>query len=189
MRRLETDRLVIRNWRREDSDLFFEINSDERVMAFFPARRDRAESDEIMERLRIAIGVRGYGFFALELKQTGEPLGFAGIAPTDIVPSIPGECIEIGWRLAARFWGNGYATEAAQRLLEFGFDEVGLEEIVSFAVWNNHASTAVMRRIGMRADPSGDFDHPNVPDTHPGLRRHVFYRLAASDWRQTKKAG
>jgi RimJ/RimL family protein N-acetyltransferase len=186
---LETERLLIRNWRKDDAGFFHEINSDEQVMAFFPFRRDRAQSEEFMERVRTAINERGYGFFALELKQTGEPIGFAGISPTDIVPAIPGECIEIGWRLAGRFWGNGYATEAAEKLLEFGFDRLGLDEIVSFAVWNNHASTAIMRRIGMRRDPGGDFDHPNVPETHPQLKRHVLYRLAASDWRQTKKAG
>ena len=63
-----------------------------------------------------------------------------------------------------------------------------LEEIVSFAVWNNHRSTAVMERLGMRHDPAGDFDHPRVPDTHPHLRRHVLYRLTRSEWQERKKA-
>jgi len=186
---IETDRLRIRNWEDRDRNLFYQINSDDRVMAFFPFRRDRAQSDEMMDRLRDDIDRRGYGFTALELKHTGEPIGFAGINTTDIVPAIPGECVEIGWRLAPDFWGKGYATEAAKRLLAFGFEDLGLREIVSFAVWNNHPSTAVMRRIGMVADPAGDFDHPYVPDTHPQLKRHVFYRITANNWRQTKKAG
>jgi RimJ/RimL family protein N-acetyltransferase len=97
--------------------------------------------------------------------------------------------VEIAYGIVPDYEGRGYATEAAEKLLEFGFDWLGLDEIVSFAVWNNHASTAIMRRIGMRRDPGGDFDHPNVPETHPQLKRHVLYRLAASDWRQTKKAG
>jgi RimJ/RimL family protein N-acetyltransferase len=67
-------------------------------------------------------------------------------------------------------------------LLVFGFGELGLEEIISFAVWNNERSTAVMRRIGMTRDPEGDFDHPRVPDTHPQLRRHVLYSLKRQDW-------
>jgi RimJ/RimL family protein N-acetyltransferase len=189
MNPIETERLIIRNWCDRDRDLFFEINSDDRVMAFFPFRRDRAQSDSMMDRLRADNERRGYGFAALELKATGATIGFAGLAPTDLVASIKGECVEIGWRLAPRHWGKGHATEAANRLLAFGFDELALPEIVSFAVWNNHPSTAVMRRIGMVADPAGDFDHPNVPDTHPHLKRHVLYRLAASDWRQRKKAG
>ena len=189
MRPIATERLIIRNWRESDRDFFHEINSDDRVMAFFPFRRDRAQSDALMDRLREDIEARGHGFTALELKETGEPIGFVGLAATSLVPSIAGECIEIGWRLAPRFWGKGYATEAARRLLSFGFDELRLSEIVSFAVWNNHASTAVMRRIGMAADPDGDFDHPGVPDTHADLKRHVLYRISASDWRQMKKAG
>lgn len=186
---IETDRLVIRNWEDRDRDLFYEINSDDRVMAFFPFRRDRIQSDEMMDRISADIEGRGYGFTAIELKHTGETVGFAGLNPTNFVPTLPGDCVEIGWRLAHRHWGNGYATEAAERLLAFGFDDLGLSEIVSFAVWNNHASTAVMRRIGMIADPAGDFDHPHVPETHPQLKRHVLYRISANIWRQTKKAG
>lgn len=189
MKPIETDRLIIRNWRDGDRDLFHEINSDDRVMAFFPFRRDRAQSDAFLERIRAEIDTRGYGFTALELKETCETIGFAGLMPTRIVPSLPAGCVEIGWRLATRFWGHGYATEAAERLLAFGFDELDLPEIVSFAVWNNHASTAVMRRIGLVPHPEGDFDHPDVPDTHPHLKRHVLYWLDASAWRERKKAG
>lgn len=189
MKPLETERLVIRNWHDGDRDLFFEINSDDRVMAFFPFRRDRAESDVFLDRIRKDIVTRGYGFTALQLKSTGETIGFAGLMPTQIVPSAPEGCVEIGWRLATRYWGNGYVTEAAERLLAFGFEDLGLTEIVSFAVWNNDASTAVMRRIGMTPYPAGDFDHPYVPDTHPHLKRHVLYRMSASTWRATKKAG
>lgn len=186
---IETDRLRIRNWKDRDRDLFYEINSDDRVMAFFPFRRDRIQSDEMMDRLRDDIDRRGYGFAALQLIETGETIGFAGLNLTTTVPSMQDGCVEIGWRLATRFWRHGYATEAAERLLAFGFNDLGLSEIVSFAVWNNHASTAVMRRIGMIADPAGDFDHPDVPDTHKQLKRLVLYRLDASAWRTRKKAG
>ena len=84
--------------------------------------------------------------------------------------------VEVGWRLAAEWWGRGYATEAAREALRFGFTEAGLTEIVSFTVPANEPSRAVMRRIGMTHDPAGDFDHPALP---PGshLRRHVLYRL------------
>ena len=91
--------------------------------------------------------------------------------------------VEIGWRLAPEFWGNGYATEAGGELLRFGFEELDLAEIVSFAVRQNEPSMAVMHRLGMRHEPAGDFDHPKVPDTHPHLKRHVFYTLSRTDWR------
>lgn len=179
MKMLETARLVIRNWEDRDRDLFHEINSDERVMEFFPFRRSRAETDALLDRLRDDIGRNGFGFCALELKVTREAVGFAGLNRTDVVPGLPG-AMEIGWRLAFRHWGNGYATEAARELLAFGFRDLGLERVVSFAVAGNFRSTAVMERLGMIRDATHDFDHPGVPDTRPELSRHVFYRIDRS---------
>ena len=85
---------------------------------------------------------------------------------------------EIGWTLARRHWGHGYATEAARAALAFGFDSLALPEIVSFTVPGNTRSRALMERLGMTRDPADDFDHPSIPDGHP-LRRHVLYRLPA----------
>ncbi len=172
---LETERLIIRNWREQDRNLFHIINSDEQVMAFFPFKRSRQQSDEMMNRIQSSISSNGYGFTALELKATNEPIGFCGLADATAEDPQFKELIEIGWRLAPKFWGKGYATEAAKRLLEFGFEELGLSEVVSFAVHNNHRSTSVMERIGMQRRPEQDFDHPGVPDTHPHLKRHVVY--------------
>lgn len=182
MMRLETERLIIRNWEERDRELFHRINSDDDVMQFFPFRRSRAEADAFLDRIRAENEARGYGFAALELKETGACIGFAGLYPDDVAPSRPAGAVEIGWRLAPEFWGKGYVTEAAEALLVFGFEELGLEEIISFAVWNNERSTAVMRRIGMTRDLEADFDHPRVPDTHPQLKRHVLYSLKRQDW-------
>lgn len=182
MMRLETERLIIRNWEERDRELFHRINSDDDVMQFFPFRRSRAEADGFLDRIRAENEARGYGFAALELKETGACIGFAGLYPDDVAPSRPAGAVEIGWRLAPEFWGKGYVTEAAEALLVFGFKELGLEEIISFAVWNNDRSTAVMRRIGMTRDLEADFDHPRVPDTHPQLKRHVLYSLKHQDW-------
>lgn len=179
----ETDRLRIRNWRDDDLDLMHIINSDRDVMAFFPFRRDRQQCVELLQVLQKRIAETGYGFFALELKETGEPIGFAGLAMAGIEPILPEGTVEIGWRLATPHWGKGYATESAQALLKVGFNERGLREIVSFAVYNNHRSMAVMQRIGMKQDPSRSFDHPRVPETHPQLRRHTLYTLTSDDWR------
>ena len=84
-------------------------------------------------------------------------------------------CVEIGWRLAAPYWGRGYATEAARVAVAFGFTRAGLQEIVSFTVPANHRSIAVMERLGMRYD--GEFEHPKLAPGDP-LRRHVLYRLS-----------
>lgn len=178
---LTTERLIIRNWREEDRDLFHEINSDPDVMEFFPRRRNRAESDELFDYLKNMITDTGLGFYALELKATGETLGFCGIMRTAHEPAIPDGTVEIGWRLAKRHWGAGYVSEAATALLKHGFENHGLTEIVAFTVPQNRRSRAVMERIGMTHRPDRDFDHPKVPQTTPQFIRHVLYAISAPE--------
>lgn len=181
----ETPRLILREWKESDRNLFREINADDKVMEFFPFRRSHAEADAVLETINGMIRGSGYGFYAMELRQTGEVMGFCGISPViNLDPPFPLGTMEIGWRLATRFWGHGYVTEAAKSLLVLAFDEKETPEIVSFAVRDNHRSTRVMERIGLRRDPSRDFDHPRVPmQTHPLLRPHVTYALTLEEWR------
>lgn len=180
----ETARLRIRAWKESDRGLFFEINSDPKVMEFFPFRRNRTESDALFDRVGQGIADTGFGFFALALKTDDRPIGFCGLAHANLEPHLPKGTIEIGWRLAVPFWGKGYVTEAASDLLRYGFEEKGLGEIVSFAVAANTRSTAVMQRLGMRRDMNRDFDHPRVPADQPALVRHVLYAISAGDWRE-----
>lgn len=186
---LRTERLILRPWQERDREVFFEINSDPAVMRYFPFRRTRPESDAFFAELMKRQDQGTPTFQALELRETGDCLGFCGLHATDIEAVMAVGTVEIGWRLAARHWGNGYASEAAREWLRFGFEDLGLEEIVSFAVSANRRSTAVMERIGMRHDAVRDFDHPNISETLPDLRRHVFYCLTAGEWRRTKKGG
>jgi len=183
MKLAETDRLILRNWEERDRDLFQEINSDETVMAFFPMRRTREESDALFDMIRTMIAETGYGFPAVELKESGEVIGFTGLNKLYSADIKPEGTPEIGWRMATPHWGKGYATEAARAMIALAFNERGHDQIVSFAVADNHRSTAVMERLGMKRDRDGDFDHPSVPDSHPHLKRHVLYRLHKADWR------
>lgn len=185
---LRTERLILRNWEERDRDLFHRINSDDRVMEFFPFRRNRAEADAKMDEFRATLDRQGFGWAAAEIAATGNCIGFVGLSHTEDTPFMPQGGIEIGWRLAPEFWGQGYVAEAARAWLEHGFKTMKLAEIVSFAVTSNHRSTAVMQRIGMRADPARDFDHPRVPDSHPQLKRHSFYCITAGEWAEQKKA-
>jgi RimJ/RimL family protein N-acetyltransferase len=188
MKPIRTQRLILRNWEERDRDLFHRINSDDQVLEFFPFRRSRAEADAKMDEFRSWIEEDGYGFAAAEIAATGQCIGFVGLFDTEHLPFLPEGTIEIGWRLAPEFWGKGYVTEAAKAWLAFGFETLDLDEIVSFAVWNNRRSTAVMQRIGMTADPSRDFDHASVPDSHPHLKRHAFYTLSRRDWEKQRAA-
>lgn len=186
---ISTQRLILRNWRDGDRALFHQINSDERVMEFFPFRRSRAEADAKLDEFRAEIDRDGFGWTAVEVVDSGECIGFVGLHGAEHKPGPSSGAIEIGWRLAPQYWGKGYVTEAARAWLDFGFETLGLNEIVSFAVHDNTRSSAVMERIGMRRDPARDFDHADVPESHPHLKPHVFYSLARRDWLRHIEAG
>jgi RimJ/RimL family protein N-acetyltransferase len=176
---LTTRRLLLRPWRYADREPFAAMSADPQVMAHFPARLTRAESDALVERFEQSFAKRGWGWFAIEQRATGQFLGVAGMAYVRFdAPFTP--AVEIGWRLARPAWGRGIATEAATAVVTFAFDEVGLDEVVAIAVPANERSLAVMRRLGMTRDDSADFDHPLVSDT--SLRGHVLYRLTAEQW-------
>jgi ribosomal-protein-alanine N-acetyltransferase len=148
-------------------------------MEHFPRALTREESDELVDRIEAGFESRGFGLWAVDVREGGEFIGFIGLA----VPSFEAHfmpAVEVGWRLACPAWGYGYATEGARAALEFGIGEAGLEEIVSLTTPGNRRSWAVMERLGMRRDPADDFEHPNLVEEDP-LRRHVLYRLRKGD--------
>ena len=175
---LETERLLLREWRDEDREPFARMNADPRVMEFFAATLTAAQTDAMLERVQAHLDRHGFGWWPAELKETGAFIGFIGLA----VPYFEAHftpCVEIGWRLAAEHWGRGLATEGARAALRYGFEELGLREIVSFTVPANVRSRRVMEKLGMTRNPADDFDHPRIPEGHP-LRRHVLYRIVTN---------
>src|SRR2546423_7219905 len=165
MTELSTDRLLLRQWRDSDREPYAALNADPAVMEHFPAPQTREQSDGLIDRNMPLIDERGWGLWALEVKETGEFIGFTGLSvPSFDAPFMP--AVEIGWRLAKGAWGNGYATEAARAALAQGFGPGGLDEIVSFTAIPNVPSQRVMQRIGMVHDEAGDFDHPRIADGH-----------------------
>jgi len=177
---LTTERLVLRRWRESDREAFAHLNADPEVMRHFLRPLSREESDAFVDRIEARFEERGYGLWAVERRADEAFLGFTGLAyQTFEAPFTP--CVEVGWRLDTFAWGHGYTSEAGREALRFGFEEAGLDEIVSFTSPGNVASVRVMERIGMRRDPAGDFDYPNMPAGHP-LRRHVLYRLRREEF-------
>ncbi len=175
----DTPRLRLRAWRDADRAPFAAMNADPDVMAFFPALQGREASDASIDTWQAQFASQGWSNWAAALRDTGEFIGFVGLSvPRRVLPCSP--CVEIGWRLARAFWGRGLATEAARGAVRVGFEDLGLDEIVSFTALANRRSRAVMERLGMR-DAHEDFDHPGVPEGH-ALRRHCLYRLARADW-------
>ncbi len=174
----KTARLHLRQWRDSDSEPFAQLNADPRVMEFFPSTLDRAQSDAAIIRARNSIAERGWGFWAAELLDTQQFVGFIGIKPNQQMPFSP--CVEIGWRLTFAHWHKGYATEAAIASLRIGFEQLKLDEIVSFTSIHNHRSQTVMQRLRMHRDKD-TFQHPAVPDDSP-LKEHVLYRINRVQW-------
>ena len=177
---LATARLQLRQWREQDLEPFAALNADREAMRYFPATLTRAQSDEFARFVQGMLTVQGWGLWAVEVRQRAPFIGFVGLnRPRFEAHFMP--AIEIGWRLARPYWGQGYATEAAVAALTFAFKELSCPEVVSFTAVVNERSLAVMRRLGMTHDPAEDFDHPNVPDGP--LRRHALYRMSAERWR------
>lgn len=175
MPELETSRLILRRWKEADREPFYRINSDPRVMEFFPACLTRDESDAVIGRINMHFDKHGYGAFAAELRSTGELIGYVGLwIPAFEAYFTP--CVEIGWRLHADHWNQGLATEGAEAVLRYAFGELGLPEIVAYTVPANLRSRRVMDKLGMTYER--EFDHPLVADGHP-LRRHLLYRKLA----------
>ena len=173
---IETPRLLLRHWRDSDRAPFAKMNADPSVMEFFPAPLTPSQSDALATKIEAHFQKHGFGTYAVEIRSNGDFAGFIGLnAPAFHAHFTP--CVEIAWRLAPGFWGQGLATEGAQAVLRHARKEFGLQEVVSFTVPTNLRSRRVMEKLGMTHDPADDFDHPQLPPGHP-LRRHVLYRLS-----------
>ena len=149
---LRTKRLLLREWRDEDTDPFASLSADPVAMELLLGPYDRAASERWMEATRDHWRQRGFGEWVVEIPGEAPFIGVIGLRYLDF-PAPFSPAVEVAWRLMPAYWGRGYASEAARAAIEDGF-----------------------YRLGMSRDPAEDFDHPRVPDGH-ALKRHVLYRL------------
>jgi RimJ/RimL family protein N-acetyltransferase len=170
---IQTERLILRAYREEDRPAFAALNGDPQVGAWLGGTLDRAGSDALLDRFNAHIAGHGWGPWAVERKSDGRLIGMTGLASVNEALPV-GPAIEVEWRFIPQAWGQGYASEAAKAALAWGFANLDRDEILAFIADTNLASQGVMRKIGMVADPSRDFDHPNLAADHP-LNRHVVY--------------
>lgn len=173
---LATERLRLRRWDKRDREPFAALNADPRVMEHFPGCLSAVQSRDLIRRFEEHFEEYGFGLWAVESRETSELLGFTGLQVPQFEAAFT-PCVEVAWRLAFEHWGRGYATEAARAALHCAFAELGLDEVVAYAVPANARSLAVMQRLGMQLDDPRGFEHPELPVGH-ALRRHVLYRLA-----------
>jgi RimJ/RimL family protein N-acetyltransferase len=178
--RLETERLILREWRDEDRAPFHEMSRDPRVMATLGPVMSRDESDALIDRIQARHEAHGHSFWALERKDDAVFLGWCGIVlAIDGLPitGLP----EIGWRLAHHAWGQGYAREAAFASLDWGFGVQNMERVWAITSVGNTASWGLMERLGMVRHHDMDFDHPFVADDSP-LKQHITYSIGRDQW-------
>jgi RimJ/RimL family protein N-acetyltransferase len=169
---INTERLIMRGWRESDLAPWAAMNADPQVRQYLGPVLTFEQASAWVLNFQDDLDRDGFGFWAVQVRASGEFIGFTGLGTVD--DEMPFTGIEIGWRLARPAWGHGYATEAARAALQYGFDIMGLPEIVAVTMARNLRSQAVMRRIGMTTDPAEDFDDPDVDES--SLRRHVVYR-------------
>lgn len=170
---LQTDRLLLRQWRDDDRDQFAAMCADPVVMEHLGGPVSRDKSNAGIDRQIAVIDSGKPGFFAAERSSDGAFLGFIGMAEVKFDALFKGDW-EVGWRLARTFWGQGYASEGARAVLNYAFRSLALERVVAFTLPKNQRSQSVMRRIGMSRVVGGDFSHPDVP-----LPLHVLFEAKA----------
>ena len=173
---IETERLILREWRDADLAPFADMTGDPEVMAHLGGVPDDpdAAAAEMIARQRAVADAQGHCFWAIERRAHGAFLGFCGLR----IGGHPGtpviDELEIGWRLRRDAWGQGYAKEGALASIAWGWEHSARARIAAWTVPANAASWGLMRRVGMTARPELDFDHPSFAAGHP-LCRHLVY--------------
>ena len=172
---IETFRLILRPWCESDFASFAGLNADAMVMRFLGGVLTREESDAYARRAQRHLADHGFCKWAVEAPGVAPFIGAVGLSHARFEASFT-PAVEVAWRLNRRFWGQGYATEAARAAMQDGFTRVGLKEIIAITTLDNHPSQRVMERLGMTR--SIEFDHPLIAEGNP-LRRHILYNLQA----------
>jgi len=178
----KSDRLGFRNWNKSDLTEFAKINADLEVMKHFPKPLTEIETAAFIDRLKNHYIKHGFNYFATEILESGELIGFIGLAfqdyKTDFTPAV-----DIGWRLKKGVWEKGYATEGAKKCLELAFNELNLEKIISTCTEKNSKSENVMKKIGM--EKMGVFKHPKLKE-YPEYEKCICYGINKNMWQQLK---
>lgn len=173
---IETGRLILRGWRDADLAPFAQICADPEVMRHLGGPQSSDEVAAAVGRQRAAEAARGHCFWAVERREDGALLGFCGLSRGVLPGTAVHDALEIGWRLRRDAWGRGFAREAAEAALSWGWAHPGIDRIAAWTVAENRASWGLMRRLGMTRRPELDFAHPAFPVEHP-LSAHIVYTL------------
>ena len=172
---LETPRLRLREWRFDDIEPLAEINAhpDVSPMVGF---LDREGTEWQVAAVVAQWEVEGFGLWAVEDRETGRFVGRIGLTrQVDFGPEP--EPVEVGWTLHPDVWGRGLATEGAAESLRYGFEDAGLDRIVSITLPENARSRRVMEKLGLSY----------VGQTHWRTFDHVWYAIDRVYWQLDRR--
>ena len=182
---LETARLLLRRFRRDDTDRLVELDSDPEVMRYInggrPTPRDEVENVILPRIFSYYERFDAYGYWAAEEKSTGEFIGWFALHPREESP--PGE-LELGYRLRRSAWGKGYATEGSCALIDKAFRELGAERLRAETMTVNVASRRVMEKSGMKYVRTFHLEWPEeIEGTAEG---DVEYAVTRAEWERRR---
>jgi RimJ/RimL family protein N-acetyltransferase len=172
---IQTPRLILRPWRRDDAAEIGRVTNTPEVMAHMGGVAAPDAFAAMVERIMASQREQGFSFWIVERRSDRALLGFCGFKRGTVDP-IVGE-MEVGWRFRRDAWGQGYAREAAQACLDWAWANVDCRKIFAITVPGNEASWGLMLRLGMTRRDDLDFNHPNFPPEH-SLAPHVTYEIA-----------
>ena len=176
--RIETERLILRDWREEDWQPFFAGTNTPAVMRWLGGVLPEERHQWMRDRLEGYTRDHGHTFWVVERKEDGALLGFCGLKRSN-QPGGPQGDFEVGWRLREDAWGRGYAREAAEESLRIGFEELGAPHILALTVEGNTGSWGLMRRLGMQRRVDLDFASSEF-DAESGMI--IVYAITRREW-------
>ena len=174
----ETQRLILRDWREEDWEPFWQATNTPAVMEWLGGICDDAKRQAAQERLLSYQRDNGHTFWVVERRDDGVILGFCGLKRCNQAGGPVGE-MEIGWRLREDAWGRGYAKEAAMASLDLAFERFGADQVIALTVEPNVPSWGLMKRLGMERREDLDF-----ANTDFGADKIIVYSISRDDWCQ-----
>lgn len=170
---LETERLILRQWRESDFEPYARICADPEVMRYLGGKPfTRLEAWRHMAFIVGHWELRGYGHWAVEEKASGKMIGRLGFLNPEGWPGF-----EIGWTLARDSWGKGYATEGARHALHYAFTEMGRDHVISLIHPENKASIRVAERLGETVE--GETEVLGIPV--------LIYGISRERWEEKKR--
>ncbi|WP_334074450.1 MULTISPECIES: GNAT family N-acetyltransferase [Paenibacillus] len=146
---LETERLLIRRYKEDDLEELAAIVGDAETMKFWPAPFTREQAEAWLERSFEANRTWGFGRWAMVLRETGKIIGDVGFMQAELAGQMEND---LGYILAAEYWGQNLGTEAAAACLNYGFRQLGMTRICANMAVDHHASRRVAEKIGMTVE-------------------------------------